>query len=63
MKEAEKKKMGRPFSDEVRKNGRFEMRTTPKEEEMLKYCCEKTGKSRADIVRLGLQKIYEELKK
>jgi hypothetical protein len=59
----EKKKMGRPYKNEVKKTGRFEMRTTPKEDEMLKFCCEKTGKSRADIIRLGLQKIYEELKK
>lgn len=57
----EKKKMGRPYSDEVKKTGRFEIRTTPKEEEMLNYCCQKTGKSRADIMRMGLKKVFDEL--
>lgn len=56
------KKMGRPYKDSVKKTGRLEMRTTPQEEEMLQVCCEKTGKSRADILRMGLQKVYMELK-
>lgn len=60
--QVEKKKMGRPYTNEVKKTGRFEMRTTPKEEEMLQFCCNITGKSRADIIRLGLQKVYMELK-
>lgn len=55
--------MGRPYKDEMKKTGRFEMRTTPKEEQMLKFCCEETGKSRADVIRMGLQNIYEELTK
>ena len=54
--------MGRPYTNEVKKTGRFEMRTTPKVEEMLQFCCNITGKSRADIIRLGLQKVYMELK-
>lgn len=29
---------------------------------MLNYCCEKTGKNRTDIVRIGIRKVYEELK-
>lgn len=59
--QVEKKKMGRPYTDGVKKTGRLEIRTTPKEEEMLLFCCERTGKSRADIVRIGLQKVYAEL--
>lgn len=55
----EKKKMGRPTNNP--KIGRFEIRTTAEEEEMLKICCEKTGKKRTDIVRMGIKKIYEEL--
>lgn len=52
---------GRPTNDP--KTGRFEIRTTQEEERMLKYCCEATGKKRTDIVRMGIRKVYEELKK
>nr|DAW27690.1 MAG TPA: hypothetical protein [Caudoviricetes sp.] len=30
---------------------------------MLNYCCEITGKSKADIFRLGLKTVYESLQK
>lgn len=56
----EKKKMGRPTDNP--KKGRFEIRISEEEEQMLSFCCEKTGKKRADIVRMGIKKIYEELK-
>ena len=52
---------GRPTDNP--KNGRFEIRTSQEEDEMLKYCCEVTGKKRTDIVRLGISKVYDELKK
>lgn len=28
---------------------------------ILEFCCEKTGKKKADIIRMGIRKIYEEL--
>ena len=52
---------GRPTDNP--KKGRFEIRTSQEEEEMLDYCCEITGKKRTDIIRLGIRKVYEELKK
>lgn len=52
--------MGRPTDNP--KKGRFEIRTSEEEEQMLSFCCEKTGKKRADIVRMGIKKVYEELK-
>lgn len=52
---------GRPTDNP--KNGRFEIRTTAEEDQMLKYCCEVTGKKRTDIVRMGIKKVYEDLKK
>lgn len=52
---------GRPTDNP--KKGRFEIRTSEEEEMMLNYCCEKTGKNRTDIVRIGIRKVYEELKK
>lgn len=52
---------GRPTSNP--KRGRFEIRTSEEEEQMLEYCCEVTGKKRAEIVRMGIKKVYDELKK
>lgn len=52
---------GRPTDSP--KKGRLEIRTSEEEEAMLEYCCKVTGKTRTDIVRLGIQKVYEELKK
>ncbi len=45
------------------KKGRLEIRTSAEEEQMLDFCCEQTGKTRTDIVRAGIRKIYDELKK
>ncbi len=56
----EKKKLGRPT--ENKKTGRFELRTTEEEERMLDYCCKVMGSSRASVMRMGLKKLYEELK-
>lgn len=55
------KKMGRPYTSGEKKSGRFEIRTTPAEEQTLKECCEKLGKSRADVIRLGLELVYKSL--
>ena len=52
---------GRPTNNP--KKGRFEIRTSEEEEKMLDYCCKVTGKKRTDIVRIGIKKVYEELKK
>lgn len=29
---------------------------------MLEFCCEKTGKKKAEIIRLGIKMVYNELK-
>ncbi len=50
---------GRPTENP--KKGRFELRTSEEEEKMLNFCCATTGKNRADIIRLGIKKVYEEL--
>lgn len=52
---------GRPTDNP--KKGRFEIRTSAEEEEMLEFCCNVTGKKRTDIVRMGIKKMYEELSK
>lgn len=52
---------GRPTNNP--KKGRLEIRTSEEEEKMLDFCCKTTGMSRADIVRQGIKKVYDELKK
>lgn len=29
---------------------------------MLNFCCEKMGKKKAEIIRIGIKKVYEEIK-
>ena len=53
-------KIGRPFSDDP-KQMRVETRMTVQELEKLDFCCEKTGKTRSEIVRKGVDKIYAEI--
>jgi len=36
---------------------------TDEEVEILELCCEKTGLSKAEVIRLGIQKVYEEITK
>ena len=45
------------------KRGRLEIRTSEEEEKMLEYCCKATGMKKTDIVRLGIKKVYAEIKK
>lgn len=53
------KKLGRPT--QAPKVEQYRLRMSAKDVEMLKYCCEKTGKTKADIFRIGLKKVYESL--
>ena len=57
----EKKKMGRPTS-EPKTNG-YRIRLTDNELQMLEECCKIKNMSKADIIRLGIDKVYEEIKK
>lgn len=54
-------KMGRPTNDPKRYNTRIRM--TDSEVERLNYCAEKLGKSKTEIISLGVQKVYDEIKK
>lgn len=51
---------GRPTENPKKNNTRIRM--TDDEVEMLEYCCEKTGKSKTDIITMGIKKIFNELK-
>lgn len=51
--------MGRPTDDP--KTERLEIRISRQDIEKLDFCCEKVKKRRAEIIRMGIQKIFEEL--
>jgi predicted DNA-binding protein len=52
---------GRPTTDPKVLNTRI--RLSDNDVEKLKYCCEKTGKKKSEIIREGIEKVYNELKK
>ena len=51
---------GRPTDEKKKLTVRLRM--APSEAEILDYCCEKTGMTRSDVLRLGIQKVYEGIK-
>lgn len=55
------KKMGRPTDDPKKHQTRIRM--SDDDIERLEFCCQKTGLSKADIIREGIRKVYEEIKK
>ncbi len=57
----EKKKMGRPTDSP--KTNNYRIRMTDEELSKLEKCCQKTGLSKADVIRLGITKVYIELEK
>lgn len=64
MKEVEKKKMGRPYTDgHSEKSITKRARMTENDVAKLKYCCEQLEKTESDIIRLGIEKVYQELEK
>lgn len=55
-----KKKMGRPTENP--KTERIGIRITKRDLEILEYCSNILGVSRADVIAKGIRKVYEELK-
>lgn len=55
-------KVGRPKSENPRRNN-TRLRMTDDEVAMLEYCAKTTGNSKTEILMLGLQKVYNEIKK
>lgn len=59
-----KKKMGRPYTDgRSEKSITKRARMTEEDVVKLKYCCEQLGRTESDIIRLGIEKVYQELQK
>ena len=54
--------MGRPKIENP-KNLRLNLRLDQETVDMLEECCEILGKTKADIFRFSIKKLYEEIKK
>lgn len=54
-------RLGRPKKDNAR-NIKVDTRLTREEEEKLNYCCEVLGLTKAEVVRKGIDNVYNELK-
>lgn len=52
-------KMGRPTDNP--KNNQMRIRMSDDDISMIEYCCNNTGLTKADVIRLGVKKVYEEL--
>lgn len=52
---------GRPTDEPKNLNTR--VRLSDEDVFMLEYCCKETGKKKSEIIRMGIKKVYEELKK
>lgn len=53
-------KIGQKIKDNP-KNVRLDLRLTKKEAEDLRYCADKLGTSRTDVINRGVQKIKKEI--
>lgn len=53
---------GRPPSTDPKKYQK-RIRMSDEDVKILEYCCEKTGKTQADIIREGIREVYNKLKK
>lgn len=52
---------GRPTKDPKKHDTRIRM--SDNDIMMLNYCVEKTGMTKADVIRLGIKEVYQKLKK
>lgn len=55
-------KMGRPPSKNPHST-EYQLRLTKEEAEKLEYCARETGLTKADVLRLGIDKVYASVKR
>lgn len=60
MNEVEKKKMGRPT--EAPKSHRESFRLSDEDMKKIKVCMDKTGMSKTDIIRAGIEAVYQKVR-
>ena len=53
-------KKGRPTADP--KTHETRIRMSDEDIRILKFCCEKTGKTKADVIREGIREVYQKVK-
>ncbi len=53
-------KIGRPTKDP--KTHETRIRMSDEDIRLLQICCEKTGLSKADVIRRGIREVYEKIK-
>lgn len=51
---------GRPRIDNP-KSTEIKIRATEQDKQILRYCCEKLGKTQYDVVMDGIRKVYQEI--
>lgn len=51
---------GRPTDNPKNLNTR--VRLSDEDVSILEYCCNETGMKKSEIIRLGIRKVYEEIK-
>ena len=54
------KKAGRPPTGDATKEIQYRVRMSPGENEKLEYCCEVYGLTKAEVIRQGIDKMYDE---
>ncbi len=53
-------KRGRPTTDPKKHETRIRM--SDEDVRLLEICCQKTGLSKADVIRQGIREVYEKVK-
>ena len=53
---------GRPPKDDSR-DKQYRIRLSDEELKKLEFCCKKTGLSKADVIRKGIETVYQEVSK
>lgn len=59
--QVEKKKMGRPTDNP--KSYRESFRLSEGDMEKIRFCMETTGMSKTDVIRQGIDEVYQKIKK
>lgn len=57
----ENKKMGRPTTNP--KSEELKVRISKEDKEKLEYCINNSSKNKSEVVREGIDKVYNEIKK
>ena len=52
---------GRPIKDGQRKEERITFRATEHDSSKIEFCCKETGLSKSEVIRLGVDNLYEQL--